>query len=941
VTASPLATYRLQFHPGFDFDDTRAILDYLRDLGISDIYASPIFQARTGSPHGYDVVDSHRINSQLGGEKSFIKLASELNKYQLGWIQDIVPNHMAFHPENNWLMDIFEKGRDSAYFDYFDIDWDHPYPGLRGRVLAPFLGKRYGDVLEEGGLYVKYAAGSLAVHYFDIHFPLKIESLSRVFKHNLDDLKNIMGEDHPDFVKFFGVLLVLDSYKNGGMLQGRDKQLNMIKVMMLELYRNNAQIRAHMDRNLRFFNQDSQSPVPFQKLDALLNDQVFRLSYWKTAMEEINYRRFFNINDLISLRIEEPDVFEDVHVLVADYLKKSVFSGLRIDHIDGLYNPAEYLKRLRQMAENKYIIVEKILESEERLPESFPVEGTTGYDWMNRINGIFCREDPKRLWKKLYSHFTGLNRPYSELVADKKRLIIGKNMAGDIDNLARRLKKVAEHHRSGQDFTMYGLKRALVEILARFTVYRTYHTSGSVREDDREVIRKSVKAACRHIPEMEHECTFIEQCLLMSWDQGWTNEMKQTGEDFAMKFQQYSGPVMAKGFEDTLLYVYHPLLSLNEVGGNPDRFGSDMPSFHAWNQARQQNHPVSLNASATHDNKRGEDVRARINVLSEMPEEWEQKIRLWNEMNLSNKSRVKGSLAPDANDEYLLYQTLIGTYPFDTGRIHQYHGRIKAYLIKAVREAKIHTAWLRPDQDYEKAFEVFFEKIMRPGNEFLRDFIPFQQRIAGYGLINSLAQVLLKMTQPGVPDFYQGCELWDFNLVDPDNRRPVDFECRRSILEKIKKDEGGSGHLKHLWEERRNGWIKLFLIWKTLKVRRKFPHVFEYGEYLPLRVAGRQKNSIIAFMRKKQSNWILVAVPRFLTGLIKENQVPAQARWDDTRILLPTKAPGQWDDVMPGRKKNFTGQIPAAGLFEHFPVSLFCSLSHSRAESVAAAGLRR
>ncbi len=923
MSGPPSATYRLQFHTGFTFDDAGRILNYLKELGISDIYASPIFQARSGSTHGYDVVDPSKINPQLGGEERFASLVSQLRKHQMGWIQDIVPNHMAFHPENRRLMDVFEKGCYSPYFRYFDIDWDHPYPGLTGRLLAPFLGKRYGEVLEDKELSLLYTEGRLFVQYFDLRFPLKIESFSRICMYNQDRLRNEMGGQNRDFLALSRILKRLDFCNESGSQRRMTETLNELCDSIRHLYDRNPHIRAHVDRNLSSINQGSQYPVPFQALDEILNGQVFRLSYWKTAMEEINYRRFFNINDLISLRIEDPSVYKDTHSLVEDYIKKGYFSGLRIDHIDGLYDPARYLRRLRRMAGDRYILVEKILTEGESLPESFPVAGTTGYDWLNRINRVFCCEDPKGLWVRLYARFTGMAAPYAEIAADKKRLIIGKNMAGDIDNLARMAKEIADHHRKGRDFTMYGLKRVLVEILARFPVYRTYHSLDSISESDREVIQKAVMNTCRFIPEMEQESSFIGQCLLMQWDDLWDAEIKRTGEKFALKFQQYSGPVMAKGFEDTLLYVYHPLLSLNEVGGDPHHFGWDIQSFHNWNRVRQNHNCRSLNATATHDNKRGEDVRARINVLSEMPKEWEHKIRCWHKINFKYKTKLKGSFAPDDNDEYLLYQTLIGTYPFETEQLNQYHERIKAYLVKAVREAKVHTAWLRPDLDYEQAFVRFFTHIMFSGSEFMRDFLPFQQRIAGYGVMNSLSQVLLKMTLPGVPDFYQGCELWDFSLVDPDNRRPVDFEYRRSILKHLKKEAGRRGYLESLWAERDKGWIKLYLIWKTLEIRRKFKRVFNEGEYLPLRVAGRQKNSIIAFMRKHESRWIMAAAPRLLTGFMHESLTPAHAEWGDTAIFLDSEAPESWMNVMTAGMEGFNGCIPAAVMFKSFPVGLF------------------
>ncbi len=934
MTFVPLATYRIQFHSGFGFQAASAVLEYLHHLGISDVYASPIFQARSGSTHGYDVVDPARINPELGSSRSFSELRKRIKRLEMGWIQDIVPNHMAFHPENNRLMDVLEKGPSSAYHSYFDIDWDHPYPGLNGRVLAPFLGELYGEALDGGELVLKYSNGRLTVHYYDLSFPLKIESMAAVFQHNLEDLKRKLGEGHRDTIRFLGVLELLGSLKSRKKNQSQMKQLHMIKEMIEELYQENKTVRDHINNSLKDFNQAESSTVPYKALNDLLNQQYFRLSFWKTAMEEINYRRFFNINDLISVRMEVHGVFDDSHKLIKKYIDENFFSGLRVDHIDGLYHPGNYLRRLRRMAGNRYILVEKILDADEHLPDFFPVEGTTGYDWMNKVNGIFCAQDEEARIEKFYRRFTGLERSYSELAADKKRLIIGKNMAGDIDNLARRLKHIAEKHRSGQDFTMYGLKRALVEILARFSVYRSYNTSGSVRDCDREVVRNAVQNAGRFIPEMVHECLFIQQCLLMDWDESWDKEMQCAGEEFSLKFQQYSGPVMAKGFEDTLLYVYNPLISLNEVGGNPNRFGMDLSAFHAWNRERQKEQPFALNASATHDNKRGEDVRARINVLSEMPEAWDAKVKGWHKLNLPFKSRTKQGIAPDANDEYFLYQTLLGTYPFKAGEHSRYRERMKEYLIKAVREAKIHTAWLRPDQDYEQAFLDYFKGIIRPNSPFMKDFIPFQRRIAYYGIFNSLSQVVLKVLLPGIPDFYQGCEFWDLSLVDPDNRRPVDYDSRRESLQEVMSHKDRPGFLRQLWRNREDGLIKMFLIWITLRIRRDYRKVFEKGEYLPATVAGPRKNSIIAFMRTFKEQRILVAVPRMLTGVVNENQTLGQADWLNTRIILPGDEMGGWVNLVTGQSENLRMEVPAEEAFASFPAALFGSENRSQDERI-------
>jgi len=509
-----------------------------------------------------------------------------------------------------------------------------------------------------------------------------------------------------------------------------------------------------------------------------------------------------------------------------------------------------------------------------------------------------------------------LKKPYDELKADKKRLIIGKSMAGDVDNLARMSQSTAHQMGQGQDFTLYGLRRALVEIMAQFPVYRTYITPDSMSKQDKEAVQKAVREACRRIPDLAHEFSFIEKCLLGQGKHG------KEEKEFAFRFQQYTGPIMAKGFEDTLLYGYNRLISLNEVGGNPYQFGSSLQSFHQWNKERQREQPFSLNASATHDTKRGEDVRARIHVLSEMPDEWEEKIKTWHQINSRFKSRVKGVPAPDDNDEYFLYQTLVGSYPFLPRDLSQYKERIKNYLVKAVREAKVHTAWIEPDHEYEQAFMDFFQSILQPGSEFVKDFVPFQKRMAFYGIFNSLSQVLLKMTLPGVPDFYQGCELWDLNLVDPDNRRPVDFKSHSRALREIKANKEEPDFLAQLWKDRESGRIKMYLIWKTLQVRKKFREIFEKGECIPLETQGAQKNHIMAFARRYQDNWVLVLTPRFVSGLIKENQSLAQAPWGDTRVILPSKAPRDWKLVLTGKPERFSQEIKASSIFKTSPVML-------------------
>ncbi|MFO7979725.1 MAG: malto-oligosyltrehalose synthase [Candidatus Aminicenantes bacterium] len=908
MTSVPLATYRLQFNSKFGFREASGILDYLKLLGISDVYASPIFQARSQSSHGYDMVDPRQINPELGGKKEFIKLASRIKKLGLGWIQDIIPNHMSFHSENRWLMDVFEKGQDSAFYSYFDIDWNHPSPGLKGRVLAPFLGKLYQEALKGGELKLSCENGRVTVNYYDLSFPLSIESLVKIFKRNLEDLKQEIGKSRSGLNELCRLM--------NGFSSPEDK--TKIRQMIMDLYKKNPLVRAHMDRSVQAYNKDSESQEMPHKLDELLSQQYFCLSFWKRAMEEINYRRFFSINDLISVRMEKKEVFDYFHSLIWDFVKKGFFTGLRIDHVDGLYDPEAYLKKIRQRIGDKYIVAEKILGPQEKLAPCFPVEGTTGYDWLNKVNQIFIRSRNEHPFTELYYRFTGLKKPYDELKADKKRLIIGKSMAGDVDNLARMAQSTALQMGRGQDFTLHGLRRALVEIMAQFPVYRTYITPDSMSKQDKEAVQKAVREACRRVPDLAHEFSFIEKCLLGQGKQG------KEGKEFVFRFQQYTGPIMAKGFEDTLLYVYNRLISLNEVGGNPHQFGCTLQSFHQWNKERQREQPFSLNASATHDTKRGEDVRARINVLSEVPDEWEEKIKTWRQLNSRFKSRVKGAPAPDANDEYFLYQTLVGSYPFLPRDLSHYQERIKNYLVKAVREAKVHTAWIEPDHEYEQAFVDFFQSILQPGSEFVKDFVPFQKRMAFYGIFNSLSQVLLKMTLPGVPDFYQGCESWDLSLVDPDNRRPVDFKSHRRALQDIKANKEEPDLLAQLWKDRESGRIKMFLIWKALQIRKKFRGVFEKGECIPLKTQGAQKNHIMAFARRHQDNWVLVLTPRFVSGLILENQSLAQASWGDTRVILPSDAPQVWEQVLTGEPGKFDREIQASSVFKESPVVL-CS----------------
>jgi (1->4)-alpha-D-glucan 1-alpha-D-glucosylmutase len=923
----PLSTYRVQINPAFKFKEAHQIVVYLSELGISDIYASPIFKARKGSTHGYDITDPNQLNPEIGGKEDFEELMREVKKCGMGWVQDIVPNHMAYTGENLMLMDILESGQGSVFFDTFDIEWNHPYESLKGKLLAPFLGRINGECLEKGEIKLRYDQSGLTFNYYSLRFPLKIESYGKVFTHDLGILKKKLGSDHPDLVKLFGVLYTLKNLPSREENNERYDQIRFVKRMLWELYTKNPEIKSFIDGNIDTFNGKEDNPDSFNLLENLLSEQLFRLSFWKVATEEINYRRFFNINELISLRIEDQDVFNHIHAFIFQLIEEKKITGLRIDHIDGLYDPTGYLKSVRERAEQIYIIVEKILAHEEELPPFWPVQGTTGYDFLNYVNGIFCKSKNEIRFDKIYATFTDFKVPYQELVSEKKRLIVGKHMAGDVDNLAHLLKRISSRDRHGSDITLYGLKRALVEFLAYFPVYRTYISHELFSHQDQSYIRKVIEKVKEKNPGLLYELDFIEKFLLLKFKEYISEEEKRQWIHFVMRFQQFTGPLMAKGFEDTTLYIYNRLISLNEVGGSPNIFGISMKTFHAFNTRRAHLWAHTMNTTATHDTKKGEDVRARINVISEIPEEWEKTIRHWIKMNRVRKRLIDGKNVPDRNDEYFLYQTLIGAFPFYDADYPVFIERIKNYIIKAVREAKVHTGWLKPDLEYENAFIVFIEDILTRSdqNEFPDALLAFQRRIAHYGILNSLSQTLIKITSPGVPDFYQGTELWDLNLVDPDNRRPVDFGLLKKYLGEIR-DRAHTdliGFIGELLSTKEDGRVKLFLIQRALLARESNKAVFQEGAYLPLKLRGRWKKHIVCFARLHDYSWTITVAPRFLTGLIKVGEYPLGPQvWDDTAIVIPRGAPKDWQDAITSRFVPGERTLRISDILRNFPVAL-------------------
>ncbi len=918
----PSATYRIQFNPSFRFRDALGIVDYLRDLGISDLYASPVFRARKGSSHGYDVVDMASLNPELGGIGDLTELSGKLRSRGMGWIQDIVPNHMSFDGENPFLIDLLEHGPRSAYAHFFDIVWDHPLESIRGRLLTPFLGSHYGEVLDRGEIRLHYGERGFFISYFDTSLPLRIETYADILTLGLENLREKLREDSPTLIKFLGILYALQGTEPHEGDVSLQSKAQFIRRVLWELYSISTDVREHVDANVAAYNGPPGDLASATLLDRLLARQWFRLAYWKVATEEVNYRRFFNINQLISLNVEKEEVFEATHALVLKLIEDGRVTGLRVDHIDGLRDPAGYLDRLRQRAGDVYLVVEKILDQGERLPSQWPVEGTTGYDFMNALNDLFCEGRNRRSLNKVYYTFTRMRSSYDAIVYEKKKLIIEKHMAGDVDNLTVLLKSLASRDRYGSDMTRQGLRRALVEIMACFPVYRTYVTPSSLTAEDRRSIGTAVETARDRNPGLAHELNYIEKFLLL--ETGAEGEEREAVAAFVMRFQQFTGPLMAKGVEDTALYVYNRLLSQNEVGGSPDSLGIRRSEFHRFNRLRAKLGPHSLNATSTHDSKRGEDARARINVLSEMPARWEEVLKRWSRLNRPFKHTARGKEMPDRNDEYLLYQTLLGTFPPEGRLSGEYLERIRDYAVKAVREAKVHTAWITPDIEYEDAIQRFIEKILddSANHDFINDFLGFQERVAFFGALNSLSQTLLKAASPGIPDYYQGSELWDLNLVDPDNRRPVDFEKRKALLAELVRREGGDleGLISDLLGSLPDGRAKLFLTRRTLVAREKHLDVFRDGDYLRLRSAGGKSAHVIAFARRLGERWIIAAASRLHVSLVEPGTVPCGAAvWADTSVVLPAGAPSAWQDAVSDRFLEGSERLPLAEVFARFP----------------------
>ena len=877
---APRATYRVQLHAGFTFDDAAAIVDYLADLGVSHLYCSPFLQAAPGSTHGYDVVDHHRLNVELGGDEAYERLCQALDRRGVSQVVDIVPNHMAISGrENAWWWDVLENGPVSRYAGYFDIDWDPPEERMRLRVLLPILGDHVGRCIDRGEIVVVRDGGSFELRYFDHAAPVSPRSLDDV----LGPVARRIGSDTLASIAVALGRLPPAAATDRESVDELHRDKEVLRANLAELLSEQPDVAAAVDEAIADLNADPDA------VDALLERQNYRLAFWKVAGQELDYRRFFDITTLVGLHSENLFVFADTHEKMIELVREGKVTGLRIDHVDGLRQPAEYLRLLRQAAgPDTYLVVEKILERDEELPADWAVQGTTGYDFTAGVNGLFVDAAGEAAMTELYQSFIGRPLVYDPLVHRNKHLVMREVLAADVNRLANLLVWVCDRHRRHRDHTRLDLHRAVRELLACLDVYRTYARPGGAEPsaDDVARVHAAVGRARRRRPDLDPDLlAFVAHILLM-------RVSGPQEDDFALRFQQLSGAVMAKGVEDTTFYQYNRLVSLNEVGGDPGRFGVPVAHFHAANARIAEHWPAAMRATSTHDTKRSEDVRARINLLSEIPDAWAAAVGRWSELNEGHKTEGM----PDRNAEYLFYQVLVGAHPLDADRA-------TAFMAKASREAKEHTSWIDPDEAYDEALARFVSAVLAD-ETFLADLAAFVAPLVGAGRVTSLAQVLLKLTSPGVPDIYQGTELWDLSLVDPDNRRPVDYDARRRVLHRVA--EGGATAAVDGDDE---GMAKLWLTARALAARRDHPAAFAPGAaYQPLDAAGERAAHVVAYLRGDAE--VAVVVPRLVLGL--------RDGWGDTSVALP---PGRWSDAL-GHAGWDAGPVRLADLLAAFPVAL-------------------
>jgi (1->4)-alpha-D-glucan 1-alpha-D-glucosylmutase len=965
----PLATYRLQFNAAFTFRDATAIIPYLKDLGISHCYASPYLRARPGSMHGYDIIDHNSLNPEIGTAEDYEHFVDELHSHGMGQILDIVPNHMGvMGSDNTWWLDVLENGEASEYADFFDIDWEPIKEELHGKVLLPVLADQYGNVLDSGDLKLAFDAdrGEFSVFYFEHRFPIDPREYPRILGMAASQEGDGEPQDH-DLVELRSIATAFGHLpaRHGLSPQQRserNREKEVQKRRLAALCRRSHRVHDLLQENVQLINGRKGAPRSFDALHELIKAQAYRLAYWRVAGDDINYRRFFDINDLAALCMENRTVFERTHQFILQLIATGKLNGLRVDHPDGLFNPREYLGQLRTAIRAKiedsgvesklpYVVVEKILTGDERLRKDWPVEGTTGYEFSNLLNGLFIDSASAQKMERIYRTFTGRVIEFTNLVYKCKKLILKTKLASELNVLANLLNRIALSDRHTCDFTLHSLRSALADIIACFPVYRTYIADGNISSEDRAYIEQAVTRALDKTDAADVTVfAFVRRCLLMETNSPEPSLYMRRIMRFAVKFQQVTAAVMAKGLEDTAFYRYYRLASLNEVGGNPARFGITVDDFHQSNRHRLEAWPHSMLSSSTHDSKRSEDVRARINVLSEVPGQWRLALRRWKALNRQKKRILNGVAAPVRNDEYLLYQTLVGTWPTelpDGRRWACYVQRIRQYMIKAAREAKEHTSWVNTRVEYEEALSAFVCSLLErsSNNLFLSDFAEFHALIARAGSLNSLSQTLLKLIAPGVPDIYQGTELIYLSLVDPDNRRPVDYEQRKRMLEEVqdKCPQQLRPMFTGAFTEADASLLKIYLIWKVLSLRKRETALFQQGSYLPLSVAGERAEHVCAIERRLEDRSAVVLAPRLWAKVLANSAetVYDEEIWGDAYVSVPEAAAPCYHNILTGEcvtvdTVDSERTLPVRSILRNFPVAVLVNepcANHSRHKS--------
>ncbi len=958
----PRATYRLQLNRDFTFDDAAALVPYLEALGVSHVYCSPYLRARPNSTHGYDIIDHNAFNPDLGGAEGFERLCAELRKHGMGQILDMVPNHMGvMGADNAWWMDVLENGPASAFGDFFDIDWQPVNPELVNRVLIPVLGDQYGIVLEAGEFKLVFEAerGSFSVFYYENRFPVDPRDYPRVLERALRSLEGtrVAESAQAEAASLTAAFAHLPSRNETSAEKtaerNRDKELH--KRRLAQLAREHPELTEAIEHAVRGFNGTPGQRASFDALDALLETQAYRLAFWRVASDEINYRRFFDINDLAALRMENEAVFNATHAFVLGLAAEGKVDGLRIDHSDGLYDPAQYFRRLQEHyarltglavcgdeqdgrpARPLYVLVEKIAASHEHVPTTWAVHGTTGYRFATVVNALFVDRLARAKLGRVWSTFSGESVDFEEAAYRGKRDMTRSALASELTVLATELLRIARADRRTRDYTFNTLRRAIAEVASCFPVYRTYVAEDLTQQDQRYIDWAVAHARQRVRATDATAFDFLRLVLLVRPPGEAPAALKEHYRAFAMKFQQFTSPVAAKGVEDTSFYNFNRLASLNEVGGDPDMFGMTVSAFHGASADRALRWPHTMLATSTHDNKRAEDVRSRIDVISEMPAAWRLALRRWSRMNSSHRRTVEGAAAPSRNDEYLLYQTLLGTFPnapMDAAALEAYRERMESYMLKAAREAKRHTSWVNVNAEYEQAMAGFVRALLGrlEPNPFLDDLRLQAGPIAWYGMLNSLSMALVKLSSPGIPDFYQGCELFDLSLVDPDNRRPVDYARRRALLEDLRRvaaapaDAMAAG-VSSLFDDPYDGRAKLWLIWRALQFRREHDDLFRSGDYHPVKASGVRTRNVVAYARALGERGIVAVAGRLYASMrLEPGTLPlGETAWGDTVVDLAFLPKGaSLVNVLTGEavETDASGRLPLSRIMTAFPGAL-------------------